>query len=397
MSHSVSVLDTNAAIQNSQDERPGDRSHSRSEKVPSLDSTDGQSSSLRGNLRGSNNDNNNVISLRSIEKPPSTRATGICFKVGFPLIVISSVVIAILFFTGAFDEKVEAVQESLGELFFDSDPFAGKSSAGNPEEAYAWANEGLGLELEIANHLDDSWQSFFNKAIQDWDSGEPDALSITTRKAEYDFDCEAERGILKVCNGDFGETDWRGINAIVLDDVNRTIFASAAKMNDFFLKKEPDAQKQYTMCHEIGHGFGLPHWDEDFYNRNLGNCMDYTTIPRTNQRPDTSNFEFLAVMYGTVDGTRTPTEPSTDNSVGWDSSGSPAFNPWWEDRRERNLRGSHGNRERLFSASVKEAYRAAMDDFEHPSWRKLHESDYGRALEMDLGEGFRLQAHMLKV
>lgn len=51
-------------------------------------------------------------------------------------------------------------------------------------------------------------------------------------------------------------------------------------------------------CHEIGHGFGLSHTDESFWNRDLGNCMDYTNNPGANMHPDTSNFEFLAEMYG---------------------------------------------------------------------------------------------------
>ena len=44
-------------------------------------------------------------------------------------------------------------------------------------------------------------------------------------------------------------------------------------------------------------GFGLPHTDENFYNKNLGNCMDYTDYPSTDMHPDHSNFVFLAAMY----------------------------------------------------------------------------------------------------
>jgi hypothetical protein len=47
-------------------------------------------------------------------------------------------------------------------------------------------------------------------------------------------------------------------------------------MNEFYLLTESDDQKLYTMCHEMGHGFGLPHWDEDFFNKDMGTCMDYT-------------------------------------------------------------------------------------------------------------------------
>ncbi len=78
----------------------------------------------------------------------------------------------------------------------------------------------------------------------------------------------------------------------------RRIIASKAKLNEFYLNFESDAQKLYTSCHELGHGFGLPHWDENFYNKDLGNCMDYTQNPHKSSKPDASNFLYLAQLYG---------------------------------------------------------------------------------------------------
>ena len=77
-----------------------------------------------------------------------------------------------------------------------------------------------------------------------------------------------------------------------------TIFASTAKLNEYYLNFESDAQKLYTCCHELGHGFGLPHWDENFSNKDLGNCMDYTLNPKKNSKPDASTFLYLAQLYG---------------------------------------------------------------------------------------------------
>lgn len=54
------------------------------------------------------------------------------------------------------------------------------------------------------------------------------------------------------------------------------------------------------MCHELGHGLGLGHTDENFHNKDLGNCMDYTERPENNMHPDTLNFEALEQMYGNV-------------------------------------------------------------------------------------------------
>ena len=45
------------------------------------------------------------------------------------------------------------------------------------------------------------------------------------------------------------------------------------------------------------HGFGLPHTDENPYNSNLGNCLDYTDNPDENLLPGDVNYNKLAGMY----------------------------------------------------------------------------------------------------
>lgn len=45
---------------------------------------------------------------------------------------------------------------------------------------------------------------------------------------------------------------------------------------------------------------GLGHFDENFYNKDLGNCMDYTEKPENNMHPDESNFMVLEELYGNV-------------------------------------------------------------------------------------------------
>eukprot|EP00536_Pseudo-nitzschia_multiseries_P012775 jgi/Psemu1/326962/estExt_fgenesh1_pg.C_5070001 len=98
--------------------------------------------------------------------------------------------------------------------------------------------------------------------------------------------------------GDYGDTRWRGLNEVLLSPRQNTIVASTAKLNEFYLNFEGDDQKIYTSCHELGHGFGLPHWDENFFNADLGNCMDYTQKPGDSKLPDESNFLYLAQLYG---------------------------------------------------------------------------------------------------
>jgi len=185
--------------------------------------------------------------------------------------------------------------------FFESDPHGGMVISESSDLKYHWfVLHQTGLDLMILNALTDDWQKEFQTAVTQWDNGKPDALTLQTERVDVDVECEPSVGFLKVCNGDYGATDWRGINLVLLDTQKRWIFASTVKMNEYFLAGASAAQRQYTMCHELGHGFGLPHWDTDMHNANMGNCMDYTDRPKTNQQPDTSNFNFLKDLYGEV-------------------------------------------------------------------------------------------------
>lgn len=113
-----------------------------------------------------------------------------------------------------------------------------------------------------------------------------------------------------------------------------TIISSTARLNEYYLARESDAQRLYTVCHELGHGFGLPHWDEDFFNKDLGNCMDYTSNPSRNSKPDESNFLYLAQLYGG----RNVTETSTSTSSSSSSSNTAI---------EESVPPDNGNRRRL--------------------------------------------------
>lgn len=167
---------------------------------------------------------------------------------------------------------------------FGEDVEIGGTDWDNPEgppanDLMGWANNGRGISLPILNALSDEWQDYFGTAVSNWERGYPiDPLSLPTRRIPYEYDCEPVTGRLKTCNGDYGATRWRGLNELLLSRARNIIVASSAKMNEYYLEQNFDRgdQQLYTLCHELGHGFGLPHWDENFFNEDSGNCMDYT-------------------------------------------------------------------------------------------------------------------------
>lgn len=132
------------------------------------------------------------------------------------------------------------------DQFKEEDPF----NSANTADANLWRTKGkVGLELVVVNALDDIWHPYFFTAVDQWEKGTPDTLSLTVEVGSPDSTCTAIDGKLKVCNGNYGATNWRGINKILLE--NGWIYSSAARMNEYYVSDNDGSQRQYTMCHEV--------------------------------------------------------------------------------------------------------------------------------------------------
>jgi hypothetical protein len=197
----------------------------------------------------------------------SGRTTWTCGRIAVMVIPIIVVIAAVAGLVSALSGNNGVPASPPSPTFQDQDPFNGASNS----NVNRWNNKGSGLQLEVLNALEAQWDELFSIAIENWDSGNPDALTLSVSKVSVDESCSQETGKLKVCNGDYGDTKWRGINQVIIS--NGFIVSSSAKLNEFYLANADESQRQYTICHEIGHGFGLPHTDENFYNADLGNCM----------------------------------------------------------------------------------------------------------------------------
>lgn len=287
--------------------------------------------------------------------------------------IIAALALALGLYFGYFTEDdIESATgidvPSLPPFFF-NDPFEGVP----PESTAKWSNSGSGgLALSIINHCQDQWDGEFSEAVQDWDNGNPDALTLSTQKMDYDADCSFQDGIMKVCNKDYGETGWKGLNEYMVDGSN-TIVNSRAKMNEYYLNGASSEERLYVMCHEIGHGFGLAHTDESFVNANLGNCLDYTNSFTDEQiRPGTINYERLEEKYGTVN-----RRGLAEADYG---EGGQQLPDWLHEEyaRHSDLLSS-GNR----------------DDLIANGWVLLDQSDFGAEYALGLGEGYYVRVAML--
>lgn len=146
---------------------------------------------------------------------------------------------------GDFTNVLGNLSTDLFDELWGEDPFVGNSVGDNSTSEWE-SRAGQGLSLEIQNSLDDTWTAIFEQAVSDWDNGDPDALTLTTRTISVDRACSSVDGVMKVCNANYGETGWLGLNELLLLD-RGIIVSSVAKMNEYYLLNSNEAERQYTM------------------------------------------------------------------------------------------------------------------------------------------------------
>lgn len=173
---------------------------------------------------------------------------------------------------------------------------------------YHWARTTQAVPLTLGNSVGAIWQNYLFQAEADWDQSSVLDLNIVAG-ATSPNSCRPKKGAIEVCSAAYGFNGWLGLARIWVNGVHIT--AASTQVNDTYFNTSAyntAAWRQYVMCQEIGHDFGLDHTDENFSNPNDGSCMDYTEAPQgggfygpANTSPNSHDYAELLAIYNHFD------------------------------------------------------------------------------------------------
>lgn len=178
---------------------------------------------------------------------------------------------------------------------------ASTADASHSWGSYHWARTSNPFTLKLGDNLSLGWKSSLQGASADWSTSSI-LDTVVVPGLSNPKNCRAVAGRVEICNSKYGSNGWLGIASIWASGTHIT--QSTVKMNDTYFNTpqyNTPAWKNFVVCQEIGHAFGLDHQDEDFNNSNMGTCMDYTSDPSTNQHPNQHDYDMLETIYSHLD------------------------------------------------------------------------------------------------
>lgn len=192
---------------------------------------------------------------------------------------------------------------------------AGTVSASHAWGKYHWdisTDASIASPLELVDNLTTlAWDNSLGGASSDWNLS---VLKNQITLGTNNTNCDPTSGKVEVCNSEYGNNGWLGIASIwATRGRSNHIVQGVVKVNDTYFNTQQydtDAWRNFVMCQEVGHTFGLGHQDENFSNTNLGTCMDYTSDPDgtlssqlDNQHPDQHDYDMMTEIYAHLNGT----------------------------------------------------------------------------------------------
>jgi hypothetical protein len=162
---------------------------------------------------------------------------------GIFLVILGSAAVLLIVFGSSIWSRLGGNPNDMPPFFRNDGGGTGDESSGSLGEFSQWRNNKNGLALTVRNALSSDWDTYFVKAVNEWNAAP--ALQLSMQDAAEDPTCNSVRGILKVCNDFYGKTGWTGLNEIYFE--GNYIAASVAKMNESYLSASgtSTAEKQY--------------------------------------------------------------------------------------------------------------------------------------------------------
>lgn len=190
--------------------------------------------------------------------------------------------------------------------------FASVAYANHSWGNYHWARTANPFSLKLGDNVSSVWDTHLTAASTDWSVSSILDISVVSGLTNPRR-CRATNGRVEVCDSEYGNNGWLGLAQIWVSGSHIT--KGVAKMNDTYFNSAPyntPAWRQYVICQEVGHAFGLDHQDVNFNNTNLGTCMDYTNDPDgtlnsqlDNERPNQHDYDELGIIYEHLDSVTT--------------------------------------------------------------------------------------------
>lgn len=213
----------------------------------------------------------------------------------------------------------------LGSTFLTLALGAAPAAATHAWDGLHWARTTT-LNIRFADDVSSLWDPYLPVAAVDWTKAVPlDAAIVPGYKNPYS--CSATYGRVEVCSYRYGYNGWLGIAQVYTSSGH--IIAARVGLNDTYFayaSYNSPAWRQFVVCQEVGHTFGLDHQDETKTNANLGSCMDYTSDPSGtkgtngtlgNLRPNAHDYDQLKLIYGHNDGWQlSSTQPISTAALG---------------------------------------------------------------------------------
>ncbi len=213
---------------------------------------------------------------------------------------------------------------------------AGTAEANHSWDGIHWPRTGSTVTVKLGNNVSYAWNTYLATASNDWSKSSV-LDTVVMRGQTNPKNCRPTLGRVEVCSNRYGANGWLGLASVwITSDLHLT--QATVKLNDTYFNTptyNTPAWRRFVACQEVGHTFGLDHQDEDFYNLNLGTCMDYTMdvtgLASTNgtldnEHPNQHDYDELEAIYAHLDG-GTAVGSTVPGSVGSNTNDVDTSNP----------------------------------------------------------------------